>query len=279
MGLDIHLRKCADLAAATAAEQASAAEQDANWNAGGGYDSMTEEQKAEVRAKNKEVEKKHGCTGKYGKHHTIEELDEVVSAIDPEHMFKIGYFRSSCNGAGIERVMRRLGLPTLRDIFQPNDEYEFKPDWDEALLRVNKAIEGYQAHLASDMGNFTVTEVRPLWDRGVSSEKDALKLFSEQLASHKPGEGFDHYSNADGEFMMSGMKVHAIITKKYEPPRDGNPISRMLNTPSVFVVYEKTKGDDGKEDWYLTALRIVRESIEYVISQPDRQHFYLVWSG
>ncbi len=77
--------------------------------------------------------------------------------------------------------------------------------------------------------------------------------------------------------MLDGMKVVAVVTKTYEPPPANDPIRRLIDQPSVFLVYEREPSE--KEDWYLTALRIVRETIEYVLAQPDKQHYYLVWSG
>lgn len=75
---------------------------------------------------------------------------------------------------------------------------------------------------------------------------------------------------------MDGMKVFGVITKKFEP-KPADPLSRMLNSPAVYVIYEKPRSD--QPDYYLTALRIVKETIEYVLAQPDRQKFFLRWSS
>jgi hypothetical protein len=69
----------------------------------------------------------------------------------------------------------------------------------------------------------------------------------------------------------------ALVTKKFTPPEESDVIGRLINTPAVFVVYEKEP--DEKEDWYLTALKITRETIEYVLAQPDREQYYLSWSA
>ena len=279
MGLDIYVRKCADLDAAKAAEQAAEAEVNALWEAVGSYDAATETQKQEIREKTKTIHAAHGCTGKYDRHATVEELEDMPSKVDPTHMFNLGYFRSSYNEGGIERVMRNLGLPTLHDIFGvTGDEYEIRPDWNAALTRVSQAIDGYADFLASDAGRFRVTNIRPMFDRGVKTEKEALNKFLEQMRKNGDRPEWSNFSNADGEFWMKGIKVHAVITKTYERPRHGDVIGALIGGPSVFVVYEQER-EDGKEDWYLTALRIVRESIEFVLAQPDKQHFYLVWSG
>lgn len=278
MGLDIYVRKCADLALAKAAEAAAEAEVNAAWGAAGKYETLTEAQRAEVREKTKGIYALHGCTGKWDRHASIVELDEKPSTIDPTHMFTLGYFRSSYNEGGIERVMGNLGLPGLHEIFDANRSGDdFAPDWDASLARVNSAIEGYSAHLNSDAGRFSVSEIRPIFDRGVTSEKAALEMFMQERGQER-GEEFDAFSNAHGNFWLKGIKVHAVITKTYERPPAGNLILQLIGGPAVYVVYEKER-EAGKEDWYLTALRIVRESIEFVLAQPDKQHFYLVWSG
>lgn len=263
MGLDVYLRKCPDLAVAKAAEQACEAETEALWEAAGGYEKATEAQRDEIRAKSDEIAKKHGCTGKYEQHASITELDEKNSTIDPEHLFKIGYFRSSYNGGGIENVLRKRGLPTLHDIFEPNDQYEFKPDWDAALARCNDAIEKYEAYLAGPLGKYNVMFVDGF--EMISSEERALEIFGQQLDRNRP-ESFRAYSCREGTFYLNGIKAVGFMQGK-----------SCIDTPGMYVVYEKETDD--KPDWHLTALHIVRETIEYVIAQPDRQHFYLAWSA
>lgn len=263
MGLDIYLRKCPDLAVAKAAEKARDEEIEALWEAVGGYEKATEAQRQEIGTKSEEISTKHGCTGKWDQHASITELDDQNSAIDPEHLFKIGYFRSSYNGSGIENVMSNYGLPTLHDIFEPNDEYEFSPDWDSALARCSDAIAKYEAHLVSPIGKYSAMFVDGF--EPVSSEQQALEIFAKHIAQARPP-GFSSYSNNEGTFYLDGIKAVGFMQGR-----------SIIGTPGMYVVYEKASDD--KPDWYLTALKIVRETIEYVIAQPDRQHFYLVWSG
>lgn len=263
MGLDVYLKKCPDLAAAKAAEQAYEAEVEALWQAAGGYEKATEVQRDEIRARSEEIAKKHGCTGRYERHASIIEFDEQNSTIDPKHLFKVGYFRSSYNGSGIENVLRKRGLPTLHDIFEPNEEYEFKPDWDAALARCNDAIDKYEAYLAGPLGKYNVMFVDGFEE--VRDEARALEIFGEHLARQRP-DSFRSYGCREGEFFLDGIKAVGFM-----------PGRNVINISGMYVVYEKET--DGKPDWHLTALRIVRETIEYVIAQPDRQHFYLVWSG
>lgn len=278
MGLDVYLRKCADLEAARKAEEAAEQEIEALWRKVGGYTAATERQKEEIAIKSDEISKKYGLKGRYSRHSSIVEMGDVDSKTDSEHLFKIGYFRSSYNEIGIESVLGNLDLPTLHDIFQPGEEYEFKPDWNAALAKVNQAIQGYEQHLNGGLGKFKITKISPLWDEGVSNEKQALELFGQQLEKSNQQSEKHNWSTKDGGFFFSGhLKVHAIITKTFNPSDANDLVGRIINRPSVFVVYEKESED--KEDWYLTALKIVRESIEYVLSQPDKDDFFLTWSA
>lgn len=280
MGLDIYLRKCADLDLAKRQEAECEEAAEKIWGEYGPYEQMTDAQKEEARIAAEAMRPSFNCAGKYGQHESITELDDMPSKVDPSHMFKLGYFRSSYNEGGIERVMRNLGLPTLHNIFGVEDgEHDIRPDWGAALTRVCEAIDGYSAFLASDAGRYRVTNIRPMFDRGVKTEKEALDAFIKQMRDKgERGADWSNFSNSDGEFWLKGLKVHAVITKTYERPRAGDVIGAFIGGPSIFVVYEQER-EDGKEDWYLTALRIVRESIEFVLAQPDKQHYYLVWSG
>lgn len=274
MGLDIYLRKCADREAVRKAEEAHEQFCKTLW-AGLTYDEATEAQREEIARKSRKKAEELGISD-YS-HNSVIEVNEP-SATSPGHLFKLGYFRSSYNEGGIERVMRNLSLPTLSDIFGYADEYEFKPDWDLALAQVTKAIDGYSAHLKSDAGRYLVTQVKPYFGHGVETEAQARELVLQAMKRYD-GPDFRAFSNRDGEFWLDGLKVVGIVTKKYDPPASSDVIGRIINTPSVFVVYEREKEPEQGEDWYLTALKIVRESIEFVIAQPDRQDFYLVWSS
>lgn len=267
MGLDVYLKKCADLAVAVAAEEAFEAETEGIY-----ADDVTDE----VRdARLAAAAAKHG-TGTWGGHASRLSVEAPPSAIDPDHYFKVGYFRSSYNESGIDKVMRKAGLPGLGEIMgAPGDGDDFKPDWDACLVRVNDVIQKYTDFVNSDAGKFYVTEVRPMYEYGAVDEKGALACYLE--ATSRPTSFEGGFSNRDGEFFPQGHTLRAVITKKYEAPARGDLLGQLLNRPSVFLVLDKEQ--TGKEDWHLTALRIVKETIEYVMAQPDRAQYYLSWSG
>ena len=277
MGLDIYLRKCADLELAQKAQREASEECDKAWSFGGlDYEELSQEQIAQARSACKAIRAKAGCD-EDGRHLSVQEEDGMPSQTDPEHLFRIGYFRSSYNEGGIERVMSNLGLPGLAQIFGEPEEYEFKPDWEACLARAQDAINGYKAHLESPAGKFRIVSVSPMWDCGASSEKEALDMFVGEMEKNRP-EGWDCFSNRDGHFWMGGMTVRAVVTKKFDPPAANDPIGRLVNRPGVFLVCDRQQ-EPGKLDWYLAALMIVKETIEYVLSRPDRSDYYLTWSG
>lgn len=132
------------------------------------------------------------------------ELEDSVdvrldSKTAPEHYFKIGYFRSSYNRGGINSVLANLEIPGLYEIFDVGDDhgYEITVDWDDALTRANAAIEQYdEAHLGSPAGPYDIVELRPMFQFGVSSEKEAMKVFLD--AKGNTNDFMRSFSNRDG---------------------------------------------------------------------------------
>lgn len=267
MGLDVYLKKCPDLAAAVAAESAFETETKGAWS-----DSVSEETRdARLAA----ASAKHG-TDEWGTHASRQDVEGPESVVDSDHYFKVGYFRSSYNESGLNRVLSKAGLIGLGEIMgAPGDGDDFTPDWDACLNRVNDVIEKYSAFLAGDGGKLYVTEIRPMYEHGVADEKAALACYLETMSKQPSFDG--GFINRDGEFFPKGQTLRAVITKQYVPPAHDDLIGRIINRPTVFLVMDKE--DTGKEDWHLTALRIVKETIEYVMAQPDRAHYYLSWSG
>jgi hypothetical protein len=184
----------------------------------------------------------------------------------PENMFKIGYFRSSYNGGGINSVLRNRGLGDLYTIFTPPDDFYFQPDWKQAKTNCLDLIQKYTESIQS----CPYSVIRIFMFHGdpklPASEHEALEIFQTQKLEHEKngGHGFTEYSNFCGSFYLKDpMKVHAII--------NGKKNETYIITPS------ETKPNE--TDWYLQALEIVLETIDYVLAQPDQEKYYLAWSG
>lgn len=220
--------------------------------------------KAGIREKLDEKAKDLGL-GEWGEDITNRTRIEMNSVLHPEHYFKIGYFRSSYNAGGINSVLRDLKIPDLYDIFEHDSEdYEFCPDWKHALnvvegsIRLLKKDKGYRVEsVAANM--FSPDDV-PL------TPAAALDIFNLQLKEKSKNKNHLCYSNKSGEFYLdnAGLKVHGMI-----PGKD------MFQRPCTFIIY---KPKDANK-FYLQALEIVKETIEYVLAQKNPQEYYLSWSG
>lgn len=191
--------------------------------------------------------------------------DETASTIDPEHLFKRGYFRSSYNGSGFDSVMRRTGCPELAAIFGAREnQSRFTPDWQVSLTRAQIALEQYREHLASPAGGHYVGWIGAK-DGGVSSEHEALMAYVQEVSREKLP--FTAYSNKVGHFWIDGAKLKAAI-----------PGQQPWGANGVFLVFEYER-QEGERDSYETALLIVIETIEYVLASGAPDEFSLYWSA
>ena len=264
MGLDVYLYHCRDRATAKAIEERVSAETVVLWDGYKEYNKMTDAEKEDIRSKSKAIYAAAGCD-EWGEHDSVQKI-ELLSAEYPEHLFKVGYFRSSYNGSGINSVFRKIGLLDLYGIMGVNDsdEYEVHHDWAVCLQNINEAINRYQAHLDSPIGKFSVMELSSIID-SASSAAEALDIFKKELERSNEKNGmFNSYSNRKGDFYLDGLRVHAFIpsSDKWSP---------------MYVIVSKE--ESAEEDWYLQALKIMRETCEYVLKQEDPQNYYMHWSG
>ena len=223
------------------------------------------------------------------------EIDEILGAAEdrieepstkyPEHLFKIGYFRSSYNNSGINRILRERVGEDLYSIFEVDRSslYRIVPDWTNALKQVNKVISTLKAEIKHS-GKFSVHETPDNWrflfssppNINILTQRKALDIFMEQYVTWKEGrkaspfEG-NGYGNGYGVFWdKKPLKLRAEIYGYRKSWGEQN------NIPITYLIIE----GDGKElNWYLEALEIVKETIEYVLSSPHPERFYLTWSS
>ena len=263
MGLDIYLKRYDNFEDTRRREEEHNKFSEKLWEDAGDYDSLSEEKKEEIRKKDEEFAKSLNLD-KWGSDEDGVEGIEIDHPDYPDHYFKIGYFRSSYNGAGIERILRNLGLPTLADIFDVDrEEYFIHPDWKKALERTQEVIDllkkegGYRVHSVSP-NIFSPPEVK--------SENEALEVFRKQLQRESEREGEKHnYSNKEGEFFLAEpLKVLAMISGETKI---------LAKMPCVYVV---TESDN---EWYIQALEIVKSTCEYVLQKENIDQYYLHWSG
>jgi hypothetical protein len=315
MGLDVFLYCCDRLDEWEEVQREYEEKSEAIWEevqAGREYKDLTDEEKRTITERCEKLALSMGLEecGAIADEYIIEEASEKY----PEHMFKIGYFRSSYNSGGTNSVLERLGVPNLYDIFvqQTDDEYHRRIDWEDAKKTVKRAIamlrkindsplgEYYVKPLETPSGDRIEEAMKKLksksmrrfetkWfeerigkdfdlDRLPSSEREAMAHFVKQLQSHEEAlkkaeeegtnPGFVHYSNWLGEFNLKGMEVFGFINGVEEHILHGL-------RPCIYAVF---KLEDGY-NWYLQALEIIEETIDFVLAQDDPDIYYLHWSG
>ena len=238
----------------------------------GTQDVMTEAQREVYHAQLKRLAKRLGLN-EDGEHPGRRRID-LNSTKYPEHMFKIGYFRSSYNSGGINHVLRDMIGKDLYDVFiHTDDEYEFAPDWNDSKLHAEALLDAYRKKIA-ETGGVSVMEIRyGLKHNNINSVQDALASWQKKLEERKSKEnqGFDSFGCLDGEFFMKDpLKVVAIM------PGAGKRIFGNGDEPRTYVLY---KGDDNHR-WYEQALEVVIETIDWVLEQKaPGSKFMLHWSA
>jgi hypothetical protein len=262
MGLDIYLHYYDDYEKAQRLEAEYEAESDKVWaKYPQKYEQMTDAQKEECRAETTAIKQRLGLDG-FGCYPNTEIKNP--SAKYPDHYFKVGYFRSSYNESGINRVMGNLIGKRLEDIFPESKDYEFRPDWagaksraESILAEFRQAIEKEGAYRVSTVSAFNSFSGPQKVDA-----KQALELFMQEKARHPNGGG---YENLNGVFTVAEpMQVSAAVCGV-----------DALGTPCLHLIY---KADDGLE-WYAHALEIVIETCDFALAHPEKEKLYMRWSG
>ena len=251
MGLDIYLYKYDDKELTDKLEKEYEQETEKIWDSYGEYDSMSDEDKEKARIQGNELSEKLGL-GKYGCDDKRKHPVELNSKTDPEHYFKIGYFRSSYNGGGINRILNNLNLRTLDELFDVTDEYCFRPDWSAALDKTEKLIS--ELSEAEGLRCFEVSPNIFNPQREITSENIAIEITRSELERYSSfGDG---WSNLKGHFYPEGKEIVALMPGT----------SKILKeNPCTYVVYR----DD--LTWYIDALKIVKDTIEYVMDQDEKE--------
>lgn len=273
MGLDVYLCYSIDREAERAAEKKYDDACNAFWKEIGGYDKATAEQKAEVKVKELALAAELGLTWYLlnGGHKSAIRISNP-SAKYPDHMFKIGYFRSSYNDSGLNSYLKRMGVFDLYDIFEPSNDYEATPNWAAAMVNVKMAIGSYEAHRQSDAGGIDILEIpaNPFTpkDEYPKSSNEVLKLVTKQIKDRKGAlpDTWMSFSNREGHYFLGGLTMIAAI-----------PGICRFGTPCTYIAYRQTDKDG--VDWYVQALEIVQETIEFVLAHPDPENYYFRWSS
>lgn len=208
------------------------------------------------------------------------------SDIHPEHMFTIGYMRSSYNNGGINSILRAATGMDLYYIFREDDkseDYRFAPDWKASLERAKKARDAFKDHL-NRVGSVKVIDVGPnffLGEEGLpKSKEEVMKLFTPEQERHNERfkEGREEpfatkdanwYSNRDGSFFLGkGARLLAAI-----------PGKGFGGKTTTYLVIRDGEDAEIEKNWYLQALDVVVETCEYVLRHKNPEEFIFHWSA
>ena len=242
------------------------------WDVGVPYDAMTETQKEAARAACKEFYEAKGLD-EWGSDEKGKRSIEIDYPSSPDHLFKIGYFRSSYNDSGIDRLMRMAIGETLGSLFDVSDDYVVQPNWAASLARTKSALERWKAVVA-EHGAWSVSRINSplLFDdrkEGITSADQAMAKFLEvRSRSIGNASAMLSFSSSDGDFYLA-EKPPVFRGFLY-----GQASLLGRSAPCIYAVSEFT----GIE-WYWTALEIVAETCRYVLNAPDPERYYLHWSA
>jgi len=273
MGLDVSLYHFENFEKAKELEDKYSEVSEEIWKkvgSGKKYDEMTEAEKQEAREECDRLKKTLGLD-ENGEVKTKAKI-ELDSAKYPEHLFKIGYFRSSYNSGGINSVMENLGLFTLYDIFPEANfggSYYIVPDWEKAGARVAFTLGKFKALLGSEAAKYDATWVQNTpHTKRMESAKEALRKFHERREEwEKEKTPFDCWSGEDGYFSLKEpLEVAAVM--------QGTSCKGMFK--GIYLIHKVPKDSF---EWYYHALEIVQETIGYVLKHPKPGKYILGWSS
>lgn len=269
MGLDVYLYKYDDIEAVRRRRNAYETVSTEAWKFADGrdYNSLTKDEKDSTRAILKARAAEIGLNEDGDD--PQEQKIEQDSRLYPDHVFKIGYFRSSYNEGGFNRVMPAICGVGLDDLFPNRDGYEFQPDWADSRQRAIAALERARQWLLTN-GSYRVSEFSNNMFINSSelpaNTEAALVAFTAELSRKKESPSdFGSYSNRTGTFFFKEpLEVVAVIEGR-----------GCFGQPCSYAIYKA----DNSYQWYLQALEIVIETCEWVLDQSDKEKYWLHWSS
>lgn len=266
MGLDVYLYREESREQIKDYEKKVESIKDRVWNKKAGtrkFEDLSEAERKSIWAAQDKALKKAGLTDNVPE--LLQKIVKLPSNIHPEHYFKIGYFRSSYNDSGINTVLENAIGESLYSIFDVgNNDYIITPDWNAAKKKAEDVRERYRKYLEESRGYAIESIDLPM--KTVDSETDAMNLFKKAL-DENAGAPFRSYSSAEGSYFLDGLKTHAMFATKG------------MFRPRILAVCKRPDEWSPESDYYLQALDIVIETIEWVLSQPDKEKYVFHWSG
>lgn len=202
------------------------------------------------------------------------EAIEEPSSKYPKHMFRLGYFRSSYNDTGLNNVsFLRYNKEGLYYIFGLNNldikDYYINVDWRKSRRRAIVLLNKFKK---DPLKMFNIS-FETVWPPQAKSVKDTLDYFCERYAEVlKAGLGVEE---AHGEFTCgfghfyvgSPVELYAVC-----------PVAHS-NRQGLLVITKSKQNEKLEFEWYIQALEIVIETINFVINSGEENKYVLGWSS
>jgi hypothetical protein len=179
-----------------------------------------------------------------------EEQIEFDSDTYPEHMFKIGYMRSSYNSGGFNSVVSKLVGHDLYWLFgvEGVDEYHVRPDWKTAKVRVGALIDqlkmdpGYNVMRISTDNMFSPT-FTPVGE--FVEERDTLRNFMEIVE-----DGFE-------------------TTEEFYVWKEGRTLLGVVNMDGEHIVL--FKGENGKPEAFMPKNGALARKASKILEEKQKE--------
>ncbi len=223
-----------------------------------------------------EIYKKHGVTDGCGCDTPLKKCIEEPSKLHPEHLFKVGYFRSSYNHGGINYLMREHIKTDLGAIMGFADEYCFQPDWALSKQRALdamaelRALDAKTKFRAIEIDVFNPFSAPPTVTNGAEAVAAAQPVIEDAMKPGKEHPFGNDFANSTGLFLLTSQpKCLAFVAACDD--------FMGRNTPKIFAIVEAKPGD--VFGWSIQALEIVVETCDYVLASGETNKYFLHWSG
>ena len=218
------------------------------------------------------------------------EMQEVyfTSTQFPEHIFKVGYFRSSYNEGGIDRMLPEFlgdgySLGWIFDVKLncPSHPLPAKGLAVVGETRMSSTIEEYDRAIREFKETRQLNEhyfvEKPDWEQAKARVKDVLEKL--EGVAKKPGREKMPWTmlSSHEHFELVKEAQEKIKTGELPKPKSNEEFDKMV----CFCNWLKNGNKDGIQ-WYIQALKIVEETINWVLAEKRKNgsecEYVLHWS-
>ena len=232
-----------------------------------GKDRMTDDDLAQLRRKTSVLSDALGLSNRGEDYKNVSRIEQP-SNVHPDHLFKVGTMVDTMDEFALSVVLGNLGIHGIHAIFGDHVQYVNKgggieyirPDWSRCFDNVCDAKSAL-VKAVSEGRNFMVSTLSGVPSVSLKSPYEAVSMFQEQRAYAHAHKLDRNYVNQLGWFFMNKpLSIRAAIS--------GTVITGGVPVPATYLVYNVDM------DWYMKALDIICETIEYVLSRSDDRNKY-----